>query len=124
MVNLADHLWPGQHQQVVIPFEIVRVIAEPLAAEIGLRQPIALNHRSHRAIEQQDAFGEKLVKTLGGGHRALFLPLAIKTANGSPALLAPMPTRTSDSPAPRSRISSCDPEKPRCRSPKRFRTHV
>ena len=33
---------------------------EPLAAEIGFGQLAALDHRAHRAVEDEDAFGEQL----------------------------------------------------------------
>src|SRR5436190_23109400 len=104
------------------------MIAEPRAAEVRFRQRVSLDHRSHRAVEVQDPLSEELVQAIGGRHAYLFgpffKPLAIRTANGSPALLAPTWTRTSASPAARSRASSSDEEKPRCRSPNRFFTHA
>src|SRR6185503_10461864 len=101
-------------------------------AEVGLRQPIALDHRPHCAVEQEDAFREEIVEAadcrhaiavrerwgLGCGLWALrltdaFSPLPISTAKGSPALLAPTCTRTSESPAWRSSVSSSVAENPR-----------
>src|SRR3954469_19241383 len=112
--------------------------AEPIASEIRLRQRVALDHRPHRAVEQEDAFRQKVVESIDGRHAyrwdlgfamwdlgfaAVFSPLASSTANGSPGLLAPTWMRTSARPAPRSSASSACDEKPRWRSPKRFFTH-
>ena len=80
------------------------MIAEPLATEVGFRQAMPLDHRPHRAVEEQDPFREEVVQALDRGHAYRFAwdlgfgiwvlascsdfsPLAISTANGSPALL-------------------------------------
>jgi len=66
-MDLADHVRPRQDQQVVVALEIVPMIPESLAAEIRFRQPIPLDHRPHRAIEEEDACGEKRMQAFGGG---------------------------------------------------------
>ena len=38
------------------------MILQPLAAEIGLRQLVALDHRAHRAVENEDAFGQRAIE--------------------------------------------------------------
>ncbi len=81
-MDLGDHLRPGQQQQVVVALQVValrrvvaaravhvpglRVVAlgEALAAIVGFLQPMALDHRAHRAIDDQDALGEGLQQFL------------------------------------------------------------
>ena len=46
----------------LLPLRSLRVIAEPLAAELGVGQLEALDHRAHRAVEDEDALGEQLVE--------------------------------------------------------------
>ena len=41
---------------------------EALAAEVGLGQLAALHHGAHRAIEDEDAFGEQSLESVGGRH--------------------------------------------------------
>jgi hypothetical protein len=54
-VDLADDVGPRQDQQVVVALQILRMILEPLAAEVRFRQLVALDHRPHRAVEDEDA---------------------------------------------------------------------
>ena len=61
-VDLADHVGPRQDQQVVVALQILRVILEALAAEVRLRQLVALDHRAHRAVEDEDARGERAIE--------------------------------------------------------------
>ena len=44
-----------QHKKVVIALEIARPILEALATIIGLLKLVALDHGSHRAIENKNA---------------------------------------------------------------------
>ncbi len=60
VVDFADHVGTREHQHVAVALEIARVIPEPLAAEVGLGELVALNHRAHRAVEDQHALPEKL----------------------------------------------------------------
>ena len=46
-------------QQVVVAPDIVRPVAETVAPVVGLGQVIPLNHRSHRAVENENALLEK-----------------------------------------------------------------
>ena len=54
VMNARNHIGPGEDQQIVVAFEIARVHPEPLAAEIRLRQLVALDHRPHGAVEDED----------------------------------------------------------------------
>jgi hypothetical protein len=38
------------------------VILEPLAAEVSFRQLVALDHRAHGAVQDEDAAGERLLE--------------------------------------------------------------
>ena len=42
-------------EQIVVAAQVARVIREPLAAEVRLGQLVALDHRAHRAVEDEDA---------------------------------------------------------------------
>ena len=74
LVDLAHDVRPRQHQQVVVALEILRVVLEALTPEFGLAQTVALDHRAHRAVEDQDAlrqqcaqFGAAVGLPAGGG---------------------------------------------------------
>jgi hypothetical protein len=56
-VDVVDHLGPGQRQQVVVALEPVRGVEvfEALAAEVGFLELVLLDHRAHRAVQDQDA---------------------------------------------------------------------
>ena len=61
-VDAADDVGPRQDEHVAVALELARMAAEPLAAEVGLRQRVALDHRAHGAVEEQDARGEQGVR--------------------------------------------------------------
>ena len=42
-------------EEVAVAPLILRVICEPIAAEVGFGQLVALDHRPHRAVEDEDA---------------------------------------------------------------------
>jgi len=54
-VDLADHLRLRQHEDVVVAFDVVPVAGKARAAVPGLVQPVALDHRAHRAVHDEDA---------------------------------------------------------------------
>ena len=64
-MDLADHVGARQDQQVVVALEILRVVLEPLAAEVRFRQLVALDHRPHRAVEDEDALRERALERAG-----------------------------------------------------------
>ena len=61
-MDSLDHVGAREHEQVVVAGEIPRVAREPLAAEVGLPEPAALDHRPHRAVEDQDALPQRGVE--------------------------------------------------------------
>ena len=54
-MDVANNLRLGDGKQVVVALQLRRPVGEALAAIIGFLQLVALNHRAHRAVEQQDA---------------------------------------------------------------------
>ncbi len=50
-----DGVGTGQAQEVVVAPQVPRMSREPLAPEVRLGEPVALEHRAHRAVEHQDA---------------------------------------------------------------------
>ena len=54
-VDFANHVGPGQHQQVVVALQILRVCAERRIAEVGLAELVALDHGAHGAVDDGDA---------------------------------------------------------------------
>ena len=55
VVDLADDVRLGQHEQVVVALEVAWVILEARATIACLVELIALNHGAHGAVEDQDA---------------------------------------------------------------------
>src|SRR4029079_5808389 len=45
-------------QELAGPAEAARVVTEAIAAEVGLAEPIGLEHRAHRSIEDHDPLAE------------------------------------------------------------------
>ncbi len=59
VMNLADDGRTRQRQQVIVAFEVAVPLGEALAAVFVLPEAIALNHRAHGPVEQQDALPER-----------------------------------------------------------------
>ncbi len=57
----ADDVGLGKDEQVVVALHVARPVGKASAAVIGLAQVILLNHRAHRAVEDEDALGQLLV---------------------------------------------------------------
>ena len=59
-----------QSYYTLIALDLARVILEtrPAKFRVGELQP--LNHRTHRAVEHEDAFGRRLAQSLFGVHHA------------------------------------------------------
>jgi len=71
-VDFRDHVRAHQRQQLVVALEILVVLGEALAAEIGLAQLVALDHRAHGTIQDQDALvqlADELAAMRVGGQR-------------------------------------------------------
>ena len=67
-VDLLDDRGLREDEEVVRPLEVLRVIAEPVAAVSRLVQPLALDHRPHRAVDHGDAAGEEGAQARLGAH--------------------------------------------------------
>ena len=55
VVDLAENIRPGQGQQVVVALEGGGVVGKPVAPEIGLFKPVALDETAHGPVEDEDA---------------------------------------------------------------------
>ena len=67
-VNLANDLRLGEHEEVVVSLEILAgPIGEAVATVVGLLQLVLLDHRAHRAVEEDDALREQIAKGFFGG---------------------------------------------------------
>ena len=56
-VNLSYNVGASQSEYVVIALKTYLVVDEKICAKILLVQTVALNHRSHRAIQHHDTLG-------------------------------------------------------------------
>ena len=54
-MDAGDRLGLGEREQVVVAAQVARPVGEPAAAEVGLAEPVLLDHRAHRAVEHEDA---------------------------------------------------------------------
>ena len=66
LVDALDHVRPRQHQQIVVALQVLGMVCQARAAEVGLGQLLLLDHRAHRAVEDDDA----LLENRGQGCRA------------------------------------------------------
>src|SRR6202012_1309825 len=57
-VDVANHLWLGQREQIAVVQQILLRIAETFAADVRLRHPVGANGGAHRAIDDGDALFE------------------------------------------------------------------
>ncbi|MNO95840.1 hypothetical protein D3C76_874930 [compost metagenome] len=62
--NAANHVRASQYQQVVVAFDIAWPVSEAFATVILLFELVALDHRAHTAIENQDALFEGVLESL------------------------------------------------------------
>ncbi|SKX11954.1 Uncharacterised protein [Mycobacteroides abscessus subsp. massiliense] len=53
-MNSLDDVRLRQSEQIVIADEVARPVGEPYAAVSGLVGPVALDRRTHRAVDHQD----------------------------------------------------------------------
>ncbi len=58
-MDLADHLRAREHQQVVVALQVLRPVAESLAAVVSLAELVGLDDRAHGAIEHQHALAQQ-----------------------------------------------------------------
>ena len=55
-VNLTNHIRPCKGQKLVVAFDVLAMLGKARTTELLLRELVALDHGSHRTIEDQDAF--------------------------------------------------------------------
>ena len=67
VVNRANHGGPRQREQIVIAAQIAFPIGKSFATIFGFRQSIALNHRAHRAVEDENALHQRAFESGGAG---------------------------------------------------------
>ena len=72
-MNILDRLGLGQRQQIVIAAQILCVVREPLRAKIAFRELVALDHRAHGAVEDQDFFARQSVESLENPGAVVFI---------------------------------------------------
>jgi hypothetical protein len=64
-MDLPNDVGARQNQQVVVTLEVTGPVREPLAAEIRLLEPVALDHGSHGAIEHENSLGKGRREQIG-----------------------------------------------------------
>src|SRR4029079_17953031 len=62
VVDRAHDVRPGEVQQIRVTLDVVVVSGEPLAAEVRLLQPPALQEYAPGPVEHHDALGEELLQ--------------------------------------------------------------
>ena len=70
-MEFLDQVGTRQAENIVVALEVVRVAAETLAAEIGLRELAGLRHRPLGALEDDDALLEQAAQFGVGGRDRL-----------------------------------------------------
>ena len=86
-MDAANHVGPGQDEQVVRAAQVARVVLEALAAEGGLVELVALDHRAHRAVEDQDPLAHQSGQEAMRSSRALsFVLVAGLFAHRAPSV--------------------------------------
>ena len=55
LVDFANHIRAREQQQLVVAFNVVRVVGETLAAVIRLPELVALDHGAHGTVEDENA---------------------------------------------------------------------
>ena len=56
-MNVANHKRCGEREHIIASLQVVVVVGKTSSTEILLAQLVSLNHRSHGAIEQENAVG-------------------------------------------------------------------
>ena len=66
-MDLADDVRLGQREEVVGAAQVARMVGEARTAEVGLAELVALEHRAHGAVEDEDALAQRLGQLLNTG---------------------------------------------------------
>ena len=117
-MDRAHDLRLRQHQQVVVALDVMRMVAQAFPAIAGLVEPVALDHRAHRPVQEQDALvqqGFELGGAVGlhGGRWGLIADLDSnigtdcrprRPANGGPTRRNGYNGPTNEPNAPESRV--------------------
>ena len=61
-MDVAYKIRAGQAEEIIVAIELAGVAAEALSPEVILRERMRLDHRSHGAIEHEDALSESRPK--------------------------------------------------------------
>ena len=69
---LGDDVGPGQVEQVGVALDVARVVAKPLAAVVGLREPPAVDEHAPGAVEDDDPPVQDLSQSVGRAHVSSF----------------------------------------------------
>ena len=65
-VDGPDDVGLAQAEQVAVAAHLLVPVGEPVAAVARLVEPVALDHRAHRAVDHQDALAQERRQRLGG----------------------------------------------------------
>jgi hypothetical protein len=65
-VDLVDDRGTREREQVVAALELARMVREPGPPEFLLAEPVGLNHRPHRPVEDEDPLAEQAVQGFQG----------------------------------------------------------
>ena len=55
-MDIRDDIRAGQVQHIIVAFHLALEVVEARTAEVAFRQSVALYHRSHRPVEDEDPF--------------------------------------------------------------------
>mmetsp|Transcript_21753 Transcript_21753/g.56693 ORF Transcript_21753/g.56693 Transcript_21753/m.56693 type:complete len:385 (+) Transcript_21753:624-1778(+) len=66
-VDGLDDVWAGQHQDVIVTLQLIRVVLVAVRTEVSLLQLVSLNHGAHGAVNVRDALAEQLVHLIKDG---------------------------------------------------------
>ena len=69
LMDVENDIGARQHEHIVVAAQLFSMRFETLAAEVLFRQLVALDHRPHRAIENQNALRQKMFKSCSDAHR-------------------------------------------------------
>src|SRR5215469_12425702 len=63
-MNVANHFWLGQREQVAIVEETLGRVLEPLPTDIRFLHPVGANRRTHRSIDDGDTILQDLFQRM------------------------------------------------------------
>jgi hypothetical protein len=63
-MDIADHLWLGQHKKIAVVQQPLGRVFKSLAAYIRLRHAVGADGRAHRAVDDGNAVFENLLQRM------------------------------------------------------------